>query len=120
MTPEQINTLDLSQLRVAVAEAMGAEKCSYHREHHLYQYQCERWECSAVLPDYPRCANAAMTLVDKLAEDGWNTTIERKAKSRWSRWCVLFDSLKGEKLATGETLPIAICRAFLLTQCPAH
>lgn len=116
---------DLDQLRIDCAKAMGWTQVP---PENFTKFPAVTWPVfekdgkrasifTDSLPDYPGDANAALTLCDALAKEGWTQIFWRVASGQWS---VVFDlgaeaqSIGfGLSTATAETLPIAICRAFL-------
>lgn len=70
---------------------------------------------NAGVPAYDTDANAALLLVARLKEQGW---IIISSQGLDGIWLVNFVHLKTERNehAHGETLPLAICAAFLATQ----
>lgn len=132
------DTMTNEELRVAVAEAMGWTEIrdpktfnslfasdqhfakspfglqpGINRNHPSLVGESKKHEPPedwwVLIPKYTTDHNAAMTLCDALAKEGWEPNF-RKWKGQWEAW---FQTIEETFLGTGPTLPIAICRAFL-------
>lgn len=96
------------ELRVACAEA---------RE--WTEIECDFWGVPpgknrvdmALIPNFPTDHNTAMTLCDALGEKGWQW--RASIEDTHSEVCFQFVNDEFTFEATGPTLPIAICRAYL-------
>lgn len=114
------DTTTNEELRVACAEARGIVECDEGAWSHAFHGnmgkfgKCSHANCypPGMLPNFPTDHNAAMTLCDALAKEGqWRVTIYNAC----ALWFVCFykDSEGREHKASGPTLAIAICRAYL-------
>jgi len=111
MTPDQINALTPDQLRVKCAEAMGwrmVGRCQ--RLGHAPNKPLPR---PRAIPPFDSDPRAALTLCDHLAEKGWRIYIETETQG-W-RCCIhrLIDREDYLQVGAADTLPLAICKAFL-------
>lgn len=130
-----MTTTDLTpeQLRVQCAERIG-----WTRPHMPQLPKC--WQAPVgdtlawsaqdgnPLPNYPVDARAALALVDRLAEDGWRCELNCGTGKGWECEfirkarngskpddCTMVDGFLMElHYAPADTLPLAICKAFLL------
>lgn len=120
-----MTTDELTKLRIEVAEKMGLEdvqRCtrkgnldSVGVELRYLESDTGGWKEYAFVPNFPVCHNAAFTLVTTLAKEGWNCTIESHTDgphyvSFWKDTVIKKDE---EHSAHADTLPAAICLAFL-------
>lgn len=118
-TKREINALDMSELRVECAKAMGWRRTMYQSPSQIpagvpFWCKADVFAQAEQLPAYDSDPAAALTLVDRLAEDGWTVEINNCMAGKW---CCEFTRIKDRKRsdyhAIEPTLPLAICRAFL-------
>lgn len=116
------------EIRIKCAALMG--KCTHGPEHweregtegdmELVCKACNSVRSVVRPPDYINDLNAAITLCDRLREEGWVISMDNDLAGQWD--VVLTDINKGNHPAnmvalTGEqSLPRAICVAFLKTK----
>lgn len=113
------DTMTNEELRVAVAEARGWVFVQSEPDEggsfagwwkHPNGAGCGYTD--SVLPNFPADHNAAMTLCDALAKEGWSVKMERwDTDNEWS--CAFFHKDHDTIYGDAPTLAIAICRAYL-------
>jgi hypothetical protein len=114
------------ELRVACAEAMGWTYCEDgvgKALAKLYPDQMREPKCDSgsthtkVIPDFSTDPNAALALVDALAEKGWRYNIEGGKGfifvTFYKKVSQLHPQIGGTFQVTADTRQLAICRAFL-------
>lgn len=119
LEPHRMNTDDLC---IAVAEKMGwaVEKMTgiWPDHYNITKPNGDEWrqvELHMVLPDFPTDENASKQLREKLRDEGWNCTIEcyTDGTHHVSFWKDTVIKKDEEHSAHADTLPAAICLAFL-------
>lgn len=98
-----------TELRVKCAEAMGYDAKQY-RTGGVLHYRDPFGKMITALANYPCDPAAALTLVDKLAEEEWTCSLY---KNLWKAWTVKFGNGIREITVTDPSFCRAICRAFL-------
>lgn len=117
---------DAREIRVKVAELMGAKR--YKRPWDNKVFLCAEspnvnWDVTnepitivnSDIPAYDTSCDAAMGLVEALRKEGLRVNIEVRRTGKWSCsfWRVLEEPMFTE---CADTLPLAICLAFLATK----
>lgn len=129
MTTEQLSQLTPEQKRVKCAELMGYKKhdcngptcwCIHNGEDGMIR----TGDFNQLVPNFPVDANAALTLCDRMAEEGWNAELNNGLDKTWE--CAFSHSELTKARAGGRepvmhygcanTLPEAIVSAFLLVK----
>lgn len=102
------------ELRVACAEAMGWKWVEPNGIDPYWRFEADRKKDRHRddLPNFPTDANAALTLCDALADQGWDWTVTYR-EQQLTVWFGMKYAPHKTVTATGPTLPIAICRAYL-------
>jgi len=106
-----------TELTIACAEALGWESESGHMDYDGAKLPWKVWTRGAEkvgndrMPSFQTCHNAAMQLVEFLAERGWRVTLFSN-RNGWT-CCFYNDSEGKEQSACSQRLPRAICLAFL-------
>lgn len=110
LTPSQQTAINC-----AVAKAMGYEISEWGVKAPCDQRMVARGilPVSAMLPNFCTSLDAAITLCDFLADKGWSAEMNRGEDDRV--WWVMFGNDSSQAQASGESLPVALCEAFLRT-----
>lgn len=122
------DTMTNEELRVAVAEARGWTQIRTVnrvmmgvRPNETRTFQTvailspsKTLTAISLVPNFPTDANAALTLCDALAKDGWHFAVDGVVGNPFE--VVFAKSDTDRVIAHGPTLPIALCRAYLKTR----
>ena len=126
MTPDELAKLTPEERRIRIAEKCGWKRKT--RKRYAGEDNVSGWEKDGKFncypcqfPDYLSDLNAASTLCDFLAAQGWRCHIDNGLDKTWE--CTFthsteLDGMAGCPLfhyAPADTLASAICDAFLLT-----
>lgn len=107
---------DLSKIRIKCAEIVGSEdahwECQKCEETHAVD-RCLLPVIWKEVPNYPESADAALELVEWMSkpENGGRSFYCDRLNDR--SWNMSFCGLKKQGNALADTLPLAICLAFL-------
>lgn len=110
--------------RIAIAEACGWRRDKLNDSDKWWHPdgtfigRFDLWALPSFLPDWPKDLNAAITLCDHLAEEGWRASAQRLTSGQWQFTFVKLKTSRSCDTHTHEadTLGEAICGAFLRTR----
>lgn len=112
MTLPKIDSLSPDQIRVMIAEAVGWVKVREHWRKGddvvFLNHSCNHQQ----LPDYPTDANAVLTLCAWMKTQGW--VWRANNDETHSEVCFQFVNDEFAFESSADTLPLAICKAFLI------
>jgi hypothetical protein len=121
-TPQKpVQEMTADEIRVKCAEAMGWTPHAIRSCDSMWFHPGEKHrllERTNRIPKFTRSLDAAITLCDHLAGKGWRCRLDNGLDKTWE--CIFYKGfrLKGEEwreqYGAADTLPLAICRCFLL------